>query len=64
MSKMGRRKESSSLINGYLKQNNRRGQVVVQHFCMVKISHAQPAYTGLSSGAKSSDKWERKQIED
>jgi hypothetical protein len=47
-----------------VKQNNKRGEVVAQHFCMVKISCAQPAYTELSSGVKSRDKWERKQIED
>jgi len=47
-----------------LKQNNRRGEVIAQHFCMVKISCAQPTYTGLSSGVKSRDKWKRKQTED
>jgi len=47
-----------------LKQNNRRGQVVAQHFCMVKISCAQPIYTRLSSRVKSRDKWERRQTED
>jgi hypothetical protein len=33
-----------------LKQNNRRGKVIAQHYCMVKIPCAETGYTILSSG--------------
>jgi hypothetical protein len=42
-----------------LKQNNKRREVVAQHYCMVKIPSAGPGCTRLSSGVKGRNKWER-----
>jgi uncharacterized lipoprotein len=45
MSEVGRRKERSGLILN-LKQSNRRGEVVTQHYS------TQQGYSGLNSGVK------------
>jgi hypothetical protein len=43
-----------------LKQNNRRGEVIAQNYCMVKIPYAELGYTTFSSGVKVRDKCKRK----
>jgi len=48
--------ESIRLINDNLKQNNIRGKVVAQHYCMVKIPRTELGYTVLNYGVKGRDK--------
>ena len=52
MSEVGGTKESITLINDNIKQNSRRGEVIVQHYIMVKIPCAEAGYAGLSSWMK------------
>jgi len=42
-----------------LKQNNRKGEVIAQHYCTVKIPCAEPGYTTFSSEVKGRDKCKR-----
>ena len=60
MSEVGGWKESIILINNNPKQSNRRGEAVAQRYSMVKLPHAEPAYTELNSLVKGRDKGERK----
>jgi len=48
--------ESIRLINDNLRQNNKRGKVIAQHYCMVKIPCAELGYTVLNWGVKGRDK--------
>jgi len=39
-----------------LKQKSRRGEVITQHYCMVKTARAGLGYARLSSGVNGRDK--------
>jgi hypothetical protein len=55
VSEVGGRKESIELINDNLKKNSRKGEVIAQHYSMVKIPCTALGYSGLSSGVKGRD---------
>jgi len=43
-----------------LKQKNWKGDVIAQHYCMVKIPRAELGYTTFRSGIKGRDKCKRR----